>query len=74
MMSRVKDVTQPSDRYWVMVYVMIIALSDGKNDWREIDFLATMQGTFGLTDAQMDVAMKTAAQFPAIELGGHAPA
>ncbi len=67
------DVTGPSDRYWVTVYVMIIALADGKNDWREIEFLAAMKSTFGLTDHQMDVAMKTAAQFPAIELGGNAP-
>ena len=68
-----KEVTQASDRYWVAVYVMIIALADGKNDWREVEFLASMKKTFGLTDAQMDVAMKTAAQFPAVELGGHAP-
>lgn len=64
-----KEVAQPSDRYWMMVYVMIIALADGKQDWREIEFLASTKSTFGLTDQQMDVAMKTAAQFPAIELG-----
>jgi len=69
-----KEVTLGSDRYWVAVYVMIIALADGKNDWREVEFLANMKQTFELTDAQMDVAMKTAAQFPAVELGGHAPA
>ena len=33
----------------------------------------SMRSTFGLSDNQMDVAMKTAAQFPAVELGGHAP-
>jgi uncharacterized tellurite resistance protein B-like protein len=68
------EVPQSSDRYWVTVYVMIIALADGKNDWREIKFLESMRSTFGLSDNQMDVAMKTAAQFPAVELGGHAPA
>jgi tellurite resistance protein len=68
-----KEVSAPSDRYWVTVYVMIIALADGKNDWREIEFLASMKKTFGLSDNQMDVAMKTASQFPAIELGGDAP-
>ncbi|HEY5948235.1 MAG TPA: TerB family tellurite resistance protein [Kofleriaceae bacterium] len=67
------EITQPSDRYWVTVYVMIIALADGVNDWREIEFLAAMKRTFGLNDIQMDVAMKTASQFPAIELGGDAP-
>jgi uncharacterized tellurite resistance protein B-like protein len=68
-----KEIAQQSDRYWVTVYVMIIALADGVNDWREIEFLASMKNTFGLTATQMDVAMKTAAQFPAIELGGDAP-
>ncbi len=32
-----------------------------------------MKKTFGLSETQMDVAMKTAAQFPAIDLGGKAP-
>jgi uncharacterized tellurite resistance protein B-like protein len=68
-----KDITQTSDRYWVTVYVMIIALADGKEDWRENEFLESMKETFGLSANQMDVAMKTAAQFPAVELGGHAP-
>jgi uncharacterized tellurite resistance protein B-like protein len=68
-----KEIAQPSDRYWVTVYVMIIALADGVNDWREIEFLAAMKKTFGLSDVQMDVAMRTASQFPAIQLGGDAP-
>jgi uncharacterized tellurite resistance protein B-like protein len=69
-----KEVGQPSDRYWVTVYVMIIALADGTVEWRESEFLAMMKSTFKLSDNQMDVAMKTAAQFPAVELGGQAPA
>jgi uncharacterized tellurite resistance protein B-like protein len=67
------EIPQPSDRYWVTVYTMIIALADGVNDWREIEFLAAMKQTFGLNDKQMDVAMQTASQFPAVELGGLAP-
>jgi len=67
------DITQPSDRYWTAVYTMIIALADGTNDWREVLFLETLKTTFELTDNQMDVAMKTAAQFPAVDLGGLAP-
>lgn len=67
------SIVTPSDRYWTAVYVMIIALADGKNDWREVQFLESMKTTFGLTENQMDVAMKTAAQFPAIDLGGTAP-
>jgi uncharacterized tellurite resistance protein B-like protein len=67
------EIPQPSDRYWVTVYTMIIALADGKNDWREVEFLKNVEKTFALTDNQMDVAMKTASQFPAVELGGLAP-
>jgi tellurite resistance protein len=68
-----KDVAQQSDRYWVTVYVMIIALADGKQDWREVEFLANLRKTFTLTDTQMDAAMSTASQFPAVKLGGDAP-
>lgn len=42
-------------------------------DWREIEFLASLKSRFALSDNQMDVAMQTAAQFPAVELGGDAP-
>ena len=66
-------ISKPSDRYWTAVYVMIVALADGKSDWREVKFLENMKSTFGLSENQMDVAMKTAAQFPAVDLGGHAP-
>jgi hypothetical protein len=38
-----------------------------------VEFLGAMKSTFGLSDNQMDVAMKTAAQFPAIALSGDAP-
>ena len=69
-----KAISAPADRDWTAVYVMIIALADGKTDWREVKFLETMKTTFALSDNQMDVAMKTAAQFPAVDLGGVAPA
>lgn len=67
------EVPSGSDRYWVAVYTMIIALADGKQDWREVEFLANLKKTFALSDNQMDVAMKTASLFPAVELGGLAP-
>lgn len=69
-----ESIATPSDRYWTAVYVMIIALADGKDDWREVKFLELLKSTFGLTESQMDVAMKTAGQFPAVDLGGVAPA
>jgi uncharacterized tellurite resistance protein B-like protein len=67
------EVASQSDRYWVTVYVMIIALADGKQDWREVEFLANLKSTFTLSDSQMDAAMQTASQFPAVKLGGDAP-
>jgi len=69
-----KVIAGPSDRYWTAVYVMIIALADGKSDWREVKFLESLKATFELSENQMDVAMTTAAQFPAVDLGGAAPA
>lgn len=69
-----KDVQLNADRYWVTVYTMIIALADGKTDWREDAFLAQLRQVFGLSDKQMDLAMQTASQFPAVALGGDAPA
>lgn len=67
------DVATASDRYWVTVYTMIIALADGTQDWREIEFLASLRETFELSDKQMDVAMQVASQFPQVKLGGDAP-
>ena len=54
--------------------MMIIALADGKSDWREVAFLKSVEQTFALTDTQMDAAMETARMFPMVELGGEAPA
>jgi tellurite resistance protein len=67
------EVKQSNDRYWVTCYTMIVSLADGVSDWREIEFLGNMRTTFGLTETQMDAAMRTAAQFPAVKLGGDAP-
>lgn len=67
-------ITNPTDRYWTTVYMMIICLADGKADWREVAFLSTTRDAFGLDDEQMDYAMQAASQFPATELGGPAPA
>ena len=62
------------DRYWTTVYMMIIARSDGRTDWREVRFLQLAKKYFSLSDGAMDQAMETASMFPAIELGGAAPA
>jgi uncharacterized tellurite resistance protein B-like protein len=67
-------IATPADRYWTTVYMMIVALADGKSDWREVSFLESARKTFELSDYQMDVAMDTARQFPMAQLGGEAPA
>lgn len=69
-----RTIEQMPDRYWTAVYTMIVALADGKTDWREVKFLESMKAAFGLSDVQMDAAMETAKQFPSVDLGGHAPA
>jgi uncharacterized tellurite resistance protein B-like protein len=67
-----KVIDNIADRYWTTVYVMIIALADGKTDWREVKFLEGLRATFALSSEQMDAAIATARQFPAVELGGDA--
>lgn len=67
-------IQQPSDRYWTTVYMMIIARADGRTDWREVRFLQQAKKHFQLSDPHMDQAMETASMFPAVDLGGEAPA
>jgi tellurite resistance protein len=54
----------PSDRYWAIVYMGIIAVADGYTQWRQIWLLGSGQEYFQLTDDQMDRAMETARLFP----------
>jgi uncharacterized tellurite resistance protein B-like protein len=68
-----ESIRDNADRYWTTVYMMIIALADGKSDWREVAFLKSVEQTFQLSDTQMDAAMETARMFPMVELGGAAP-
>jgi tellurite resistance protein len=68
-----KVIDGPADRYWTAVYMMIVALADGKSDWREVAFLESAKKSFALSEFQMDVAMDTARQFPAVAIGGEAP-
>jgi tellurite resistance protein len=67
-------IPNPADRYWTTVYMMIIARSDGRTDWREVRFLQQAKKEFALSDSHMDQAMETASMFPGVELGGPAPA
>jgi uncharacterized tellurite resistance protein B-like protein len=65
-----KVIEDVADRYWTTVYVMIIALADGKTDWREVKFLEALRSAFALSSEQMDAAITTARQFPTVDLGG----
>ena len=67
------SITNLADRYWTTVYMMIVARSDGRTDWREVRFLQQAKKEFSLSDSHMDQAMETAAMFPGVELGGPAP-
>jgi len=66
-------IREQADRYWTTVYMMIIGRADGRADWREVKCLQLARKHFGLSDSQMDHAMETACQFPAVDLGGVAP-
>jgi uncharacterized tellurite resistance protein B-like protein len=59
-----RDIQKPSDRYWAAVYMMIIAVADGKRDWREVWLLGSLQDAFKLGDREMDQAMQSAKLFP----------
>jgi hypothetical protein len=54
----------PSDRYWAMVYMMIIAVAGGVRDWRTVFFLGSAQDALKLDDSAMDRAMFSAKLFP----------
>lgn len=63
----------PSDRFWTVTYMMIVAISDGVKDWQELGMLARFQKAFGLDAKSMDAAMKIASQFPNVKITGRAP-
>jgi len=66
-------IRDPADRYWTTVYMMIVGRADGRTDWREVKCLQLARKHFALSDGQMDRAMETAEQYPAVTLGGAAP-
>jgi uncharacterized tellurite resistance protein B-like protein len=67
------SIRDPADRYWTTVYMMIVGRSDDRADWRGVRLLQQAKQRFALTESQMDHAMETACQFPAVMLGGEAP-
>jgi hypothetical protein len=54
----------PSDRYWAAVYMMIMAVADGQQDWRPVWLLGSAQEALKLTEEDMDRAFASAKLFP----------
>ena len=54
----------PTDRYWAAVYMMILAVADGHQDWRPVWLLGSAQEALKLSDEDMDRAFGTAKLFP----------
>jgi tellurite resistance protein len=54
----------PSDRYWATVYMMIIAIADGYQNWRHVWLLSNVMVAFDFSEEQMERAMQTAKQSP----------
>jgi len=54
----------PTDRYWAVIYMMVIAVAEGYTNWRQIWLLSSAQEAFRLSDTDMDRGMATAKMFP----------
>lgn len=54
----------PIDRYWVAVYMSILAIADGIGDWRENWLLKFAQEPLKLSVEEMDRAFSNAKLFP----------
>jgi tellurite resistance protein len=52
------------DRYWAVIYMMVIAVAEGYTNWRQIWLLSSAQEAFRLSDTDMDRGMATAKLFP----------
>jgi len=58
-----ESIDRVEDRYWITVYMMVVARASGKVAWRTSGFLGDVKTAFGLAESQMDDAMSAAAQF-----------
>jgi hypothetical protein len=59
-----QSLPDPVDRYWMVVYAMIAEPIDTLPRWRFIPFLSIVQRAFQIVDADMELAVADAAQFP----------
>lgn len=60
-----QSLPDPVDRYWMVVYAMCAEPPDTLARWRFIPFLSIVQRAFQIVDADMELALADAAQFPA---------
>lgn len=66
-------ITNQTDRFWTVTYMMLVAIADGAQDWQELGVLARVQKILGLDSEAMDKAMNIAKQFPKVKITGKAP-
>jgi tellurite resistance protein len=59
-----RNLRSRSDRYWAVVYMMVIAIADGFQNWHHVWILPLVKDAFGFSDGDMDKAMDTARQTP----------
>lgn len=54
------EVSEPTDRYWVVVYTIVTDLARDVRGWRESEFFTALVAGFGLDAATVDAAVKDA--------------
>lgn len=65
-LSRVAaQLPDPVDRYWIVVYTLVAELPATVPSWRVIPFIGVIQAAFQIIDADMELAVIDALQFPA---------
>ncbi len=59
-----QSLPDPVDRYWMVVYAMCAEPIETLARWRFIPFLSIVQRAFQIVDADMELAVADASQFP----------
>jgi uncharacterized tellurite resistance protein B-like protein len=54
----------PVDRYWMIVYALVAEVPATVASWRIIPFVGVVQGAFGVSDTDMELAVVDALSFP----------
>jgi hypothetical protein len=59
------ELPDPVDRYWLVVYAMLVEPHGRAASWRVIPFVSLLQQAFQIGDADMELAAADASAFPA---------